>query len=405
MPSEVRPAGLSPMSCGHRPWHPKIWYGMGLVVWLQLLWRHRFAIDACRVPVTITATLLSLRNSAAAAIQSAVLRLRSADDIAEPPLFVIGHWRCGTTWLHELLAQDDRHTYPTTFECLAPTNFLVSEFMVTWLFSRLFAPLRRPMDSMPVEWRSPQEDELALMIMGQPSPYERFAFPNGPFPDRPGLTLELRPDEAERWKTALRRFLTVVSHRRPKRRLILKSPAHMGRVRMLLEMFPDARFVHVIRDPYVVFPSSVHMWRSMSEAHGLQQPTCEGLNEFVLEAFLALHDSFAEARAVIGPRRLVEVRYEDLVRDPIAVLREIYDRLELGSLDPALPQIQQRLASSTDYKVNSYALAPALQDDITRRWGAIIRRQQYAVRPLSSQAHARRSANGVSHAIRPPASV
>ena len=41
---------------------------------------------------------------------------------------------------------------------------------------------------------------------------------------------------------------------RSPKRIVLKSPAHTARVRVLLELFPKARFVHIIRDPVVHLP-------------------------------------------------------------------------------------------------------------------------------------------------------
>ena len=83
----------------------------------------------------------------------------------------------GTTLLHELLIRDPRHAFPTTYECLVPHHFLMTE---SWLPKLLWwmMPSRRPMDNMPAGWDRPQEDEFALCLLGQPSPYERIAFPN-----------------------------------------------------------------------------------------------------------------------------------------------------------------------------------------------------------------------------------
>src|SRR5687768_18104609 len=47
-------------------------------------------------------------------------------------------------------------------------------------------------------------------------------------------------------------------------RSILKSPPHTCRVPTLLRLFPDARFVHIVRDPYAVYPSTLHLWRILA---------------------------------------------------------------------------------------------------------------------------------------------
>src|SRR4030095_4005713 len=121
-------------------------------------------------------------------------------EITYAPLFIIGHWRSGTTLLHELLTLDQRHTYPTTYECFFPNHFLLTE----WYFTRLFrfaVPSRRPMDNMSMSWDRPQEDAFGLCNLGQPSPYLTIAFPNCR-PQYPAyFDLEDVPPEAlHRWK-------------------------------------------------------------------------------------------------------------------------------------------------------------------------------------------------------------
>ena len=53
---------------------------------------------------------------------------------------------------------------------------------------------------------------------------------------------------------------------------MLKSPTHTARVRTILEVFPDAKFIHIVRDPLVLFPSTVRLWKSLSEVQGFQIP-------------------------------------------------------------------------------------------------------------------------------------
>ena len=60
-------------------------------------------------------------------------------------------------------------------------------------------------------------------------------------------------DEIARWQSALKWFVQKLAYSKGNRPLVLKSPAHTGRVRLLLEAFPEARFIHIHRNPYDVF--------------------------------------------------------------------------------------------------------------------------------------------------------
>jgi hypothetical protein len=298
-------------------------------------------------------------------------------EIVHSPLFIIGHWRTGTTLLHELLTLDDHHTYPTTYQCFCPNHFLLTESCLSRVLG-FFLPSKRPMDNMPLAWNRPQEDEFALCNLGQPSPYLTIAFPNRGPQHREFFDLENVPPEAlERWKACLLRFLRQVTFRNRKR-IVLKSPTHTYRIKVLLDLFPDARFVHVVRNPYVVFPSTVNLWQSLYAHQALQHPTLKGLEDYVFDNFLHMYEKLEEARPWLDSSRFYELRYEDLVSHPVKHVRAIYEHLELGDFDQILPRLKQYIANTADYQTNRYELSPELRDTITQRWGEVIQRYGYA---------------------------
>jgi hypothetical protein len=361
-----------------RMWLPTIWLGMNSFAWLRLLARNRFAIGLPYVHVAIINLLVGFFNTPLRWVQTALYGRRVARTaITEPPVCIIGHWRSGTTLLHELLCLDERHTYPTTYECFAPSYFLISEdFANRWL--RWLVPSHRPTDDMAVAWGRPQEDEFALCNLGQPSPYLTIAFPNRPpqFPEY--LDLEsLTPDALRNWKRSLLHFLKQIAFKNPKR-IILKSPVHTFRLKILLELFPEARFVHIVRDPYVVFPSTVHLWRSLYAIQGLQRPTYEGLHEYVFETFIHMHEKLKLTRQLVPPSRFCELRYEELVRNPIEQMRALYQKLDLGDFERVLPALKEYLEGVKNYRPNRYELSPEVRDEVTRRWGSFIQQYGYS---------------------------
>jgi hypothetical protein len=359
-----------------------LWEGCDFSAWLRLLARNRFAVHPSRWPVAAAVTFASLVNTALGVLTTVCRgwRVRRAP-VPRAPLFIIGHWRTGTTVLHELLALDERHAAPSTYECLAPGHFLLTE---SWLPRLLWflMPALRPMDNMAAGWDRPQEDEFALCILGQPSPYAAIAFPNRRPPGPAALGLEgLSTRALASWKRAFLRLLRQIALRNPGKRLVLKSPTHTCRIEVLLELFPGARFVHIVRDPHVVFPSTVHLWRSLYEAHGLQRPTFEGLEEYVFGTFTHLYARLEATRGLVPAAQFYELRYEDLVRDPAGQVRALYAHLELGGFDAVLPRLQKYLAGVADYRTNRYELSPELRAEVSRRWGEVIRRYGYDAGP------------------------
>src|SRR5579862_7526182 len=86
-----------------REWAPRIWEGCNLFAWLRLLTRGRFAIHPKFWHIAVVITFVSSFHSVIRLLQQLIYgRAIARTAIREAPIFIIGHWRTGTTWLHEL---------------------------------------------------------------------------------------------------------------------------------------------------------------------------------------------------------------------------------------------------------------------------------------------------------------
>jgi LPS sulfotransferase NodH len=331
---------------------------MRVLVWLKLLRCGRFRVHPTRIPLAIGVTIVSPVNSILALVQRLIFgRKLDAAEFHGPPVFIVGHWRSGTTLLHELMVRDERLSSPSTYQCFAPCHFLISE----WCF-RKFAwwllPGKRPMDNMAAGCDRPQEDEFALLTLGLPSPYRRMAFPNqGPvdlnYLDFDGVSQQ---DQAT-WLASLRSFLLTVSTATG-RPLVVKSPTHTGRIAQLAREFPEAKFIHITRNPRELFPSTCRLWRGIDEAQTLQKPNDEGIEDYVITCFQRMYKSFQAQRDQIEPHRLIDIRYEDLIADPVATLRTIYETLRLSDFESVQPTIQHWVQTEhREYKTNQHHLS------------------------------------------------
>lgn len=325
--------------------------------WARFLAAHLFQINWRCWPALAVATLVALLRS----LLALITRLRYGRAIArvelrEAPVFVLGHWRTGTTLLHELLALDARFASPTLYQCFFPAHFLLTEKAALRLLARR-PPFRRLQDNMVVNATSPGEDEIALAHLGAGSPYTALALPNAPRQFEEYLDLLALPPAARaRWKRKLLWFLRALTLRHG-RRLVLKSPTHTARVKTLMELFPDARFVNIVRDPRVVYRSTLHMWRSLMPLASLQRVRYDGAGVDILRTYQLMHERLAEARPLVPAEHFCEVRYEELVRDPVGQMRRVYTELELGGFEEARPRIEEYFASRKDYRPNRHELS------------------------------------------------
>jgi len=339
--------------------------------------RNRFRISPSRWGLVVTLTMAAFFNSITAWVQRLLYGKKIDEtELVDDPIFILGHWRSGTTLLHELLSLDDRHVYPSTYQCFAPNHFLVSASLVKW-WAKFLLPKQRPMDNMAVAWERPQEDEFALCNMGVPSTYMAIAFPRDPKQFREYLDLQqVQPEELQNWKQKLLWLFKCITLQNPKR-IVVKSPQHTCRIKALLEMFPNAKFVHIARDPQSIYPSTVRLWNCLSADHGLQVVKDNDISEQVFDTFRHMYEVFEQTEGLIPEGNLCEVRFEELVANPVEQIHNVYDQLGLGGFEEALPALQKHVEGMAGYQKNRFELDPETSKQIKERWDWYIQRYGY----------------------------
>ena len=360
-------------------WSPHIWNGSDLFAWLRLVTKGRCAVGFKQLHLLPVGLLLNLSHTFLGYAQSHLYRQRLRE--APPPkapLFILGHWRTGTTLLHELLIRDPRHHSPDTYQCFSPCEFLLTQRFAKKYLNWLL-PAKRMMDNMPVGWDRPQEDEFALALLGAPSPYNSWAFPNQAKFEPKSLDIDGLPKpQRDLWKRTLLKFVQAISLG-DSRRLIMKSPTHTCRIPVLLELFPDARFIYLTRDPYVVFSSTLNLWKTLYRKQGYHTPDYRGLEERVYGTFTHMARRVEATRHLVPPSRFVELKYEELTRDTLGQMRQLYAQLELGDFENIRENLQQYLAANARYEKNKWTLSEAQRTEIRKNWGETIRQWGYEV--------------------------
>jgi len=301
----------------------------------------------------------------------------SKTKIDKPPIFIIGHWRSGTTYLHEIMSNDPQFCYVSLWQTLVPESFLILNPFKSFLAQ--FLPAKRPMDEITVGMDSPYEEEAALAALNRWSFFHCFIFPRKPEHQfRQSVLFEdMSSEDVEKWKKNYLNLIKAATYENGGKQIIIKNPANTSRIKVLLELFPDARFIHIYRNPYKVYVSTKNLRNRVLGLFALQNTTAEEVEQQVIDNYIQLMNGFFEQRDMIPAGRLVEIRYEDLVANPLGQIEEIYYKLGLSSFEKAKPEIQRHIDSQVNYKTNVYKFDKKVTELVEKNWGFTIKRWEY----------------------------
>ncbi len=285
------------------------------------------------------------------------------------PVFILGHWRSGTTHLHNLLTQDDRFAFPNLYQVLNPHTFLTTERINTRLTSFLLPDTRFGLDNIRLHWKIPYEDEFALAVACARSSYLSWVWPRSHKSYDRYLTMRSVSEEDVRiWRDSLMTFAKKLTFKYQKP-LILKSPAHTCRVKLLLDLFPGARFVHVHRNPYTVFSSTRHLDVVALRGWTMQTTKSVDWDARIIRRYAEMYDAFFEEVPLIPSGQFHEIRFEDLEQDPIRVVRSIYEALQLPDFAVSETALREYVSSLSGYQKNTYPeVSDSLRVRIARKW-------------------------------------
>lgn len=294
-----------------------------------------------------------------------------------PPLFVIGHWRSGTTFLHNMLTKDPDAAYSTTYQCVFPDNMKSKWLFKT--FMRIFMPRVRPGDNLEISASFPQEDEYGMSNLTHHSYYHTFYFPSSyQSLYRDSIRFDtLSEEEKEDWKNLYRQLVIKAIMNSGGSRIVLKNPANTGRMLTLLELFPEAKFVHIIRNPVIVYLSTKKFFSQLYPIVNLEIFTDDEISEMVLDVYENLMKDYLEDLKQVDPDRHLEIRYEDLVEKPIENLEIIYSKFNYSNFQQLKPVFENYLDSIGDHKIDSYTMDQQELDRVMEHVGFAMEHWSY----------------------------
>jgi omega-hydroxy-beta-dihydromenaquinone-9 sulfotransferase len=276
--------------------------------------------------------------------------------VPDDPVFIIGHWRTGTTLLHQLMDLDPNLAAPTLFQVAEPGCFISAYRYYLPVFSAMIRDTR-PMDNVRIGMNEPQEDEYAIYRLTDFSPIERLVFPKGPgyfVTDTPSFLPE-GENERKLWEEQLCSYFRKLTFFHGKT-IVLKNPFNSLRIRELNALFPKARFIHLNRHPYEVVPSSIHMWKIVMNQNRLNRKgRCPGMPEVVggVDRVLA---TIRRDLATIPEKRVYTMKFEELEADPVTSIRKMYSWFDMPFEEPFSGAMESFIRDLKGYRKNEFTL-------------------------------------------------
>lgn len=341
--------------------------------WNALLRRNKYAVSPEYYHRLAWITALSGISSVFAKVEQARYGEKIEQmEINPTPLFILGHWRTGTTHLHNMLGRDPNHTFSTLYQVLFPDSFLTTGEIGPKLL-RSAVPDKRSYDNVVQNFFESAEDEIGLMkLTGGLSFYSAIMFPDASAEYEKYIDfLEATPAERRQFKEALVLFIKKIMIATGGKRVIVKSCPHSARIRMILDVFPDAKFIHIHRHPARSFRSMVHMRESVDWENFFQVPKQEFLEQrwdHTATIGARLYTRLIEDRKLIPAGNLIELAYDDVIGNELSVLQGIYRQHELPDWEQFERVIVPYLDSLKGYKVNKLKIEPDLEEYVYHRW-------------------------------------
>ncbi|MBQ4278462.1 MAG: sulfotransferase [Rikenellaceae bacterium] len=329
-----------------------------------------------RLTKTVGALLGTLKP-----IQDRRYAKRLADrPLEHDPVFILGHWRSGTTFVHNVLSCDRHFGYNTTYQTVFPHLMMWGQpfFKKTmaWLM-----PDKRPTDNMELAVDLPQEEEFALANM-MPYTYYNFWFLpryGQEYCDKYLLFDRIGDAELREFEEVFTKLIKISLWNTGGSQFLSKNPPHTGRVAELVRMFPNAKFIYLMRNPYTVFESTRSFFTNTIVPLQLERFSDEEMERHILTVYDKLYHKYEADKHLIPEGNLLEIKFEDFEADAPEMTRQIYERLSIPGYAEAEAAITKYLGGKKGYRKNKYTYDERTVRLVEEHWGFALKDWNYTL--------------------------
>ncbi len=251
------------------------------------------------------------------------------------PVFVVGHWRSGTTHLANLLSRGGAVGNLSPMSVGLPAEAL-GLARIARPFIDQFFPAHRLIDDMRLDADLPQEDELAMANLSTLSSQHGIYFPRrirAEF-DRGLFGTGVSAAAHGAWAHAFERYVAKLTLAAGGRPLLIRNPASSSRIDVLRRIWPDARFIHIHRDPASVYGSAVRMFATLIREFSIgRDADAHAARDLVRHVYPRLIAALLDAAATLPAHIFTSISHASLEHDTAGTLDQVHAALRLPRTD------------------------------------------------------------------------
>jgi omega-hydroxy-beta-dihydromenaquinone-9 sulfotransferase len=293
--------------------------------------------------------------------------------ISKDPVFILGHYRSGTTLLQKLMVSNKLFGFLTNYDALFPNSNLLfgkrMQYVFQWVINLL--KIKNPFfhNSIVNLSEATEEDDYLMNKASTYSAYWGFVFPKRWREWLNGSKQFMNQQYCDGWKREYLKTIKYVTFKNNGKQLVLKSPPNTERISMLLEMFPQAKFIFIYRNPVHLYYSIRNMWKkTILKYYSVQQISEADLDEIILGHFNYLIEQYEKDKKHIPEGNLIEIAYEELKADSFSVMQKIYLKINLPEFELSVDNLRLQLEKEKDYQNFQYQPDNITFKKIKERW-------------------------------------
>jgi len=341
-----------------------IYYTINPITWFKVLKENK-GVSRSKIFEAIKITFFSLLSTPFQILDRIVFWYKTRSiTVHDEPLFIIGHWRSGTTYLHYLLAKDESFGFLSVYQAFIPNITTIGGNLFKSIFTPL-VPHKRPQDNIEVSIDIPAEEENAISTFALESASHSWWFPqNEKYFNKYGLFNDVTDNDRKGWRKAYQRMMGKISLAHPGKRILIKNPHNTGRIKELLTLYPKAKFIHIYRNPLSVIPSTYLMYNKVVTTQFLQDYSEAELHDKIFYYYKSSMSKMLIEKELIPKENLYDLRFEEFEKDPLSQLEAIYEKFGYDTFDKAFPAMRDYVKAKKNYKKNNHKESPIDKDRI-----------------------------------------